>query len=76
MPQRTLAATSRVVSAGPAERDAYAGTPPPSTGKWTGRCRVSAEDAAPHRHDGVHRAPNRSGRGGAGLGWGGAGARP
>lgn len=33
-------------------------------------------DAARRRHDGVPRGPNRSGRDAAGLGWGGAGARP
>src|SRR5713101_4398099 len=41
--------------------------------KWTGR--ISPDDASPRRHDGVHRAPNRSEPGGAGRGWGGAGTR-
>ena len=51
-------------------------TPLPSTGRRTGR--ISAEGASLRRHDGVLRAPEpfRSGRGGAGLGRGGAGARP
>jgi len=42
-------------------------TPPPSTGRRTGR--ISAEGASLRRHGGVRRAPEpfRSGRGGAGL---------
>jgi hypothetical protein len=31
-----------------------AGTPPPSTGQWTGR--ISADDVSPRRHDGIRRA--------------------
>src|SRR6266702_1307884 len=51
-------------------------TPPPSTGRRTGR--ISAEGPSLRRHDGVRRAPEpvRSGRGGAGFGWGGAGTLP
>jgi alkanesulfonate monooxygenase SsuD/methylene tetrahydromethanopterin reductase-like flavin-dependent oxidoreductase (luciferase family) len=60
----------RARRASPAERHPKAGILLPSTGKcgkWVGR--MSAEDAAPHRHDGGRRAPG-SGRGAAGLGRG------
>jgi hypothetical protein len=62
MPPRTLAASWRAAC--------YAGTPPPSTGKWTGQ--ISADGASPPRHDGVHRAPRRADQGAPALDSGGA----
>ena len=51
-------------------------TPPPSIGRRTGR--ISTNATSRRRNDGGRRAPEpiRSGRGGAGLGWGGAGTLP
>ena len=53
MPQRTLAASSRVGKTSPVER-CYADTPPPSTGKKTGQ--ISTKDTSRRRRDCVRRA--------------------
>ena len=51
-------------------------TDAPSIDRWTDR--ISTNATSRRQHDGVRRAPEpiRSGRGGAGLGWGGAGTLP
>jgi hypothetical protein len=73
MPQCTSATFSRVERAGPSERHARPDRRPPSIGQRTGTNATSRR-----RHDGVRCAPEqiRSGRSGAGLGWGGAGTLP
>jgi hypothetical protein len=62
--------------ADPGERHARPDRRPPSIDRWTGR--ISTNATSRRQHDGVRRAPEpiRSGRGGAGLGRGGAGTLP
>jgi hypothetical protein len=62
--------------AGPGEEHARRDTPPLSIGRRTGRLRTNATSR--RRHDGVRSAPERirSERGGARLGWAGAGILP
>src|SRR5213593_4903989 len=76
LPQCTSATFSRVERAGPGERHARPDRPPPSIDRWTGR--ISTNATSRRRQDSVRLAPEpiRSGRGGAGLGWGGAGTLP
>jgi hypothetical protein len=74
MPQRTLAASSRADRARPALRDAIRAHRRRQSAN--GPAGLAPMDAARRLHDGVHRAPNRSGRDAARFWWGGAGARP
>jgi hypothetical protein len=79
MPQCTSAASARVERTGPGERDARPDRLPPSIDRRTGRISTNGTNATSRRrHDGVRRAPERirSGRAGAGFGWGGAGTLP
>src|SRR5215472_4704984 len=58
---------------GPSERHARRDRPPPSIDRWTGQLSTNAPLAAPAHSARRTPEPIRSGRGGAGLRWGGAG---